>query len=678
MTTFTQSTRQFRLTTPLGADVLLCVRWSCTEAVSSLFDLRIVAASEKRDIMPKDLLLKTVSLHVKPKDGAERWFTGIVRHVERSLASEGPLVEYVLHVVPPAWLLTQGSGYHVYQDKDVVAILRDNVGSIATDWQLQGAFAPAPSRTRYQESRWNFMARLLEREGAWFTFKHTASACTMLVANSSAAATVQNGVTELRDTNWQENAQLVTATTSQQPFIKKVVVGSSQAELFKKDNREEANAPSFPATPGAWSLDPGAFPATSEHQLYEFIAGQARDGAAKGGGETPAELGKLVEDLKRQALLRSQAETASSSRLRGESNSTGLAAGAKVGIHSDAEKSLNGQYFITSVEHYGDNGGYIAGDRSAASYSNHFTAIPYDVVYRPPRWAPWPSVQGMHVATVIGPAGEEIFTDKLGRVRVAFEWDREASTPHGPGDACWVRVAQMVAGPGWGTFFLPRVGHQVLVSFLGGDPDAPVVVGSFYNNVNMPQIKLPDDKTQSAMRTRSSPQGSAENYNELRFEDKKGSEEVTFQAEKDFKGLIKHDSTLIVKEGNQTITLEQGDQTLTIQQGKYTMTVKGDVTSEVQSGNWLTTVKAGDSTTKVSAGKSALEAAQDITIESKSGKVTITSPMQIELKVGPSSIKLTPQGVEIAGVMFKATANAMAEVSGSAMLTLKGGVVMIN
>lgn len=678
MTTFTQSTRQFRLTTPLGADVLLCVRWSCTEAVSSLFDLRIVAASEKRDIMPKDLLLKTVSLHVQPKDGAERWFTGIVRHVERSLASEGPLVEYVLHVVPPAWLLTQGSGYHVYQDKDVLAILRENVGSIATDWQLQGAFAPVPSRTRYQESRWNFMARLLEREGAWFTFKHTASACTMLVANSSAAATVQNGVTELRDTNWLKNAQLVTATTSQQPFIKKVVVGSSQAELFKKDNREDANAPTFPSSPGAWSLDPGAFPATSEHQLYEFIAGQARDGAAKGGGETPAELGNLVEDLKRQALLRSQAETASSSRLRGESNSTGLVAGAKVGIHSEAEASLNGQYFITSVEHYGDNGGYIAGDRSAASYSNHFTAIPYDVVFRPPRWAPWPSVQGMHVATVIGPAGEEIFTDKLGRIRVAFEWDREASTPNGPGDACWVRVAQMVAGPGWGTFFLPRVGHQVLVSFLGGDPDAPVVVGSFYNNVNMPQIKLPDDKTQSAMRTRSSPQGSAETYNELRFEDKKGSEEVTFQAEKDFKGLIKHDSTLIVKEGNQTITLEQGDQTLTIQQGKYTMTVKGDVTSEVQSGNWLTTVKTGDSTTKVSAGKSALEAAQDITIESKSGKVTITSPMQIELKVGPSSIKLTPQGVEIAGVMFKATANAMAEVSGSAMLTLKGGVVMIN
>ena len=678
MTTFSQSTRQFRLTTPLGADVLLCVRWSCTEAVSSLFDLRIVAASEKRDIAPKDLLLKTVSLHVKPKDGAERWFTGIVRHVERSLGSEGPLVEYVLHVVPPAWLLTQGSGYAVYQDKDWVAILRDTVGSIAMDWQLQGSVAPVPSRTRYQESRWNFAARLLEREGAWFTFRHTASACTMLVANSSASAVVQNGVTELRDTSWVGNAQLLSATTSQQPFIKKTVVGSSQAELFKRDNREDATAPKFPSAPGGWALDPGTFPATFEHQLYEFIAGQGRDGATKSGGETPAELGKLVEDLRKQAALRSQADTASSSRLRGESGSTGLMPGAKLGIHSDAEPALDGQYFITSVVHYGDNGGYIAGDRSPASYSNHFTAIPFDVVYRPPRWAHWPSVQGMHVATVIGPAGEEIFTDKLGRIRVAFEWDRDASTPNGPGDACWVRVAQMVAGPGWGTFFLPRVGHQVLVSFLGGDPDAPVVVGSFYNNVNMPQIKLPDDKTQSAMRTRSSPQGSAETYNELRFEDKKGAEEVTFQAERDFKGLIKHDSTLTVKEGNQTITLEQGDQSLTISKGKYTMTVKGDVTSEVQSGNWLTTVKAGDSTTKVSAGKSALEAAKDITIESKGGKVTITSPMQIELKVGGSSIKLTPAGVEIAGTMFKASGQVTAEVSGGAMLTLKGGVVMIN
>ena len=678
MATFTQDTRPFRLTTPLGPDVLLCVRWSCSEAVSSLFELRIVAASERRDIKPKDLLLKTVTLHCKPDSGTERFFTGIVNHVERSLGSPGPLVEYVLNVVPPAWLLAQGSGYQVYQDKEVPAILRDALSAVKVDWQLQGTFAPVPSRTRYRESRWAFAARLMEREGAWFTFKHTASECTMLVADSSASATVQHGLTELRDTDWKDNAQLLEVSTAQQPFIKKQVVGSSQARLFGKDNREEAQAQPFPDSPGHWALDPSAFPASLENQLYEYIAGEAHDGADKGGGETPSELSKLVDDLRRQAKLRAEGETASSSRLSGASTATGLMAGAKVTLHSDSEKAVNGDYLVLSVEHHGENGGYLGGDRSMRSYSNQFTCIPHSVAFRPPRRTHWPEVQGMHVATVVGPSGEEIFTDTLGRVRVVFEWNRDAKTPNGPGDACWVRVAQMIAGPGWGTFFLPRIGQQVLVSFLGGDPDAPVVVGSLYNNVNKPQIKLPDDKTQSAMRTRSSPHGSAETYNELRFEDKKDAEQVVFQAQKDFLGVIKHDSTLTVKEGNQSVTLEQGNQTLKISQGKYTIDVKGDITTDVQSGNTVTTVKSGNSTTKISAGKSALEAAQDITVETKGGKVTITSPMQIELKVGSSSIKLTPTGVEIAGVMFKASGSATAEVSGSAMLTLKGGVVMIN
>ncbi len=677
MPKYTQSTRDFQLTTPLGTDVLLCASWSCAEAVSSLFDLRIVALSERRDITPKELLLKTVSLLCKTGSG-ERHFTGIVRHVERLSDVAGPFAEYVLHVVPPAWLLTQGSGYKVYQDKDLQAILRDVLAGVTVDWQLQGSFDPVPSRTRFDESRWSFATRLLERDGIWFTFTHTASACTMVLANSMASASVRHGLTELRDTGWDGNAELLGLTTHQQPFIKKVVVGTSQPGLFGRENREEAQAPAMQSSPGNWPLDPSAFPAEFETQLYEFVAGQGRDGADKGGGATASELGKLVTDLRHQALLHAQASTATSSRAVGSSRATGLAAGAKVGIHRTGESAANGQYFITSVEHAGSNGSYLGGDDAAPSYHNEFTCVPHSVVYRPPRQTQWPVVQGVHVATVVGPSGEEIFTDKLGRVRVVFEWNRDASAPNGPGDACWVRVAQLVSGAGWGAFFLPRVGHQVLVSFLGGDPDAPVVVGSLYNNTNMPQIKLPDDKTQSAVRSRSSPQGSAENYNELRFEDKKGEEEVTFQAERDFIALIKHDSTLTVKEGNQSITIQKGDQTLTVEKGKYSITVEKDVATEVKSGHWLTTVKAGDSTTKVSAGKSLLEVAKDITIESKGGKVSITAPMAIELKCGPSTIKISPSGVEISGPTFKASANATAEVSGSAMLTLKGGIVMIN
>jgi type VI secretion system secreted protein VgrG len=213
-----------------------------------------------------------------------------------------------------------------------------------------------------------------------------------------------------------------------------------------------------------------------------------------------------------------------------------------------------------------------------------------------------------------------------------------------------------------------------------------VVVGSLYNDVNMPQIKLPDDKTQTAMRTRSSPKGTADMYNELRFEDKGGAEQVVFQAQRDFLGVIKHDSTLTVKEGNQTVTVEKGDQSLTISKGKLTITVEQ---------NHATTVKQGDMTTEVKTGKFSLEASKDVALKSKtakmlleamadisvkssSGKIEISAPMSIELKCGGSSIKISPTGVEITGPQFKASGSAMAEVSGGGMLTLKGGVVMIN
>jgi type VI secretion system secreted protein VgrG len=442
----------------------------------------------------------------------------------------------------------------------------------------------------------------------------------------------------------------------------------------------------LPASPGDWPLDPSAFPASFETQLYEYVTGGSFDATNKSGGETSAELQKIVQALQAQAKLHAQAGAAGSSRLVGSSTATGLMAGAKVGIRCGGQADVNGDYFVTSVQHQGANGSYVGGDGNAWSYSNEFTCIPHSVLYRPPRVTPWPTVPGVHVATVVGPSGEEIFTDKFGRVRVVFEWNRDAETPNGPGDTCWVRVAQMVSGPGWGSFFLPRIGHQVLVSFLGGDPDQPVVVGSLYNDVNMPQVKLPDDKTQSAIRTRSTPRGSAEMYNELRFEDKKDAELVVFQAQKDFKGLIKHDSTLIVKEGNQTVTVEQGDQSLTVTKGKLTITVEQNHATTVKSGDMTTEVKAGKSSLEVQgdiamkskSAKMLLEAMADITVKSTGGKIEISSPLSIELKVGGSSIKVSPTGVEVSGPQVKVSGSAQAEVSGGGMLTLKGGVVMIN
>lgn len=687
MPTYSQATRPFQLTTPLGKDVLLCMSWTCSEAVSSLFDLRVVACSERKDIEPRELLLKTVSLKCDPGSGSERFFTGIVRHVERLPQESGPLAEYVLHVVPPVWLLTLGSGFEVFQDEKLPDILKKVLTGVPVDSRLTATYEPVPSRTRYDESKWNFVTRLLERDGLWFTFTHKADECKLLVADGMAAAEVRHGLEVLSDLNWKDDARLLSVGVWQQPFVRNTVVGTSHVELTGRENREQATAPDVTGGGGAWPLKASSLPAALEHQIYEYLVGADHDGVDKGGGAQAAKVAKVGKALTSQATLRAQAESAGSMRLVGTSTATALAAGAKVDLKCATHAGVSGKYFVLAVEHFGENGSYFGGDNASQGYSNQFTCINSTQVFRPPRHTPVPIVHGMHVATVIGPSGEEIFTDKHGRVRVAFEWNRDAKTPNGPGDACWVRVAQMVAGSGFGSFFLPRVGHQVLVSFLGGDPDAPIVVGSLYNDKNAPQIKLPDDKDQSAMRTRSTPNGSKENFNELRFVDKKGSELVNFQAEKDFVGLIKNESkmvidkshethtlnegnqTLTIKKGNQTVTISEGEQSVTISKGKRTIKVKGDLTTTVESGNEVT---------KVDQGKSTHEVMSDISIKSKTGKIAIEAMSGIELKCGGSTIKMTPAGIEISSIQFKASGSAMAEVSGGGMLTLKGGVVMIN
>ena len=678
MPTYTQDTRPFQLTTPLGKDVLLCMSWTCSEAVSSMFDLRVVACSERKDIEPRELLLKPVSLKCNPGSKLQRFFTGIVRHVERLPQEPGPLAEYVLHVVPPAWLLTLGSGFELFQDKKLPDILKAVLTGLPVDWRMTATYEEAPSRTRYDESKWHFVARLLERDGLWFTFTHKADECKLLVADSMAAAEVRHGLQELNDLQWDDDARLLSIGVRQQPFVRNTVVGTSHVALTGRENREQATAPDVTGGDGAWPLQASSLPAALEHQIYEYLVGADHDGVDKGGGAQEAKVGKVGKALTSQATLRAQADSAGSTRLVGTSTATALTAGARVDLKCSAQSGVSGKFFVLAVEHFGENGSYFGGDNSSQGYSNQFTCINATQVFRPPRQTPWPIVHGMHVATVIGPSGEEIFTDKHGRVRVAFEWNRDAQVPNGPGAACWVRVAQMVAGPGFGSFFLPRVGHQVLVSFLGGDPDAPVVVGSLYNDKNAPQVKLPDDKDQSALRTRSTPKGSKDNFNELRFVDKKGSEEVNFQAEKNFVGLIKKDSTMVVdkgnethtlNEGNQTLTIKKGEQTITISQGKRTIKVKGDLTTTVESGNEVT---------KVDQGKSTHEVLSDVAIKSKTGKIEITATTGIELKCGGSTIKMTQAGIEISGLQFKASGSGTAEVSGGGMLTLKGGIVMIN
>jgi type VI secretion system secreted protein VgrG len=266
-----------------------------------------------------------------------------------------------------------------------------------------------------------------------------------------------------------------------------------------------------------------------------------------------------------------------------------------------------------------------------AFYSNTFSCILASVPFRPARATPEPIVYGPQTARVIDESAsgssEEIWPDKYGRVRVRFPWDREAKY------ACWVRVAQPWAGNMWGHQWIPRVGDEVVVTFLEGDPDCPLIVGSVYNSTNMPPFALPDNKTQSGIQTHSSTGGGSSNYNMLRFEDKDGSEEIYVQAEKDVNVLVKN---------NRTTTIHVDD-TETVETGNHSLTVsEGNRTAEITAGNDSLTVDKGNVT----------HTAQMGTYQVTAMQIQLTATSSITITCGGSSISLSPASITMTSPMI--------------------------
>jgi type VI secretion system secreted protein VgrG len=294
--------------------------------------------------------------------------------------------------------------------------------------------------------------------------------------------------------------------------------------------------------------------------------------------------------------------------------------------------SEDGNYVLTRVEHEGQQP--LRTGEDAYMYKNDFTCIPSALPYRPQRVTEIPSVRGVQLATVVGPAGEEIFPDKYGRVKVQFHWDRQGKNDID--SSCWLRVGTHWAGKQWGAIHIPRIGQEVIVDFEEGDPDHPIIIGSVYNADMMPPYTLPDNKTQSGIKSRSSKGGSPDNYNEIRFEDKKGSEEILVHAERDMTIEVERNRTTHI--GKTMMT--PGDDTLTVE-------------------NNLT---------------------EKINNEQSTEAVT-----KITIKCGQSSIVMDPVSITISSMMIKIDAKVqlqehapMVQINADAMLILKGGLTMIN
>jgi type VI secretion system secreted protein VgrG len=317
---------------------------------------------------------------------------------------------------------------------------------------------------------------------------------------------------------------------------------------------------------------------------------------------------------------------------------------------------------------------------SGIHFDCKFEAIGSQRPFRSASITPKPVVKGPQTALVVGKSGEEIWTDQYGRVKVQFHWDRLGEKNEN--SSCWLRVAQIWAGKQWGAIHIPRIGQEVIVDFLEGDPDQPIVTGRVYNSEQKVPYDLPANQTQSGLKSRSTKEGTAELFNELRFEDKKDEEQIYFHAQKNFDRVVENNDTLKVgfekkDKGNQTIDI-YNDRTVTLEKGHDKLQIKeGNRTELIDKGNDELTIAQGNNTITISQG--------NLTIKIDAGKASIEAAQEILLKVGNSSITIKPAAIELASVNIKSTADgqleatgAQAKVTGSGMLDLNGGTIMMN
>lgn len=484
------------------------------EKISEPFLITLNLVSED-EIHFNEVIKKNGLLTVTGKD-QDRYFQGIINNF--ILTGEvGRFYSYQATLVPRVWLMGINKNFRIFQEMTTVEIvtklLEENaISSDAYNLRLTQQYQPRRYCTQYGESDFRFISRILEEEGIYYFFEHTEDGHVLVLADNNVAFSSIDGETEIE---FHHNAGLV----NDKEVIDGFVYGSSITPGRVTHTNYNFKGPTVNM---AVSTKGNTH---EEYEIYEYPGNYAFP--QEGSSRTNAHLqeAKTMEEC-----------------AQGTSNCARFIPGCTFEIVDHSFADLNQEYTLLSVTHcgtqpnvYGEYSG-IGGDYT---YSNSFTAIPYSIAFRPAKSIKKPYVRGIQSAVVTGPPGEEIYPDEYGRVKVQFHWDREGQK--NDKSSCWLRFSQPWSGQTWGMITIPRVGDEVLVDFINGDPDWPIIVGSV-NNAESPALySLPANKTQSGIRTRSYPNGGRDNFHELRFEDQKGSEEIYLQSEKDWNILVKND-----------------------------------------------------------------------------------------------------------------------------------------
>lgn len=586
MSAFTQDERLLKFTSPLGENVLLPDRLSGTEGISELFSYTLdLLATPDTTIDPKKIIGQKVTVAIQADDsGTKRYINGHVASFEM-LGGDDDFNNYRATIVPSVWALALNKNTRVFQNQTVTDVVKAVLGAykISPAIETSATYIPMEYCTQYRETDLDFISRLLEQHGILYYFKHTENDHTLTLQDTSSKLSdcaIQSSFRYApQPGDWEGHYDFVI-----QKFFSKSTMVTGKHSIWDYSFIRYKTLPD--SSTSAATKGPLGTNSNEDYDYADSAAAYLKKDASD----------SKIGDLATQFLnIRRDSSDAETSIAEGESNAIPMQPGYSFSMTENPQGGLNTKYLLTRVRIEAEQlPSYRTRTKAAPDpFSSFFTAIPFSIPYRPPIKTPKPVVHGMHTGFVVVPSGEDSYMDKYGRVNVQFWWDRlrKANTP----DNTLLRVAQQWAGTGWGTYFWPRVNDEVLIDFIEGDPDQPIVVGSVYNGVNMPKYDPAKQYTLSGILTRSSKEGGAANANELRFEDLKGKEQVYMNAERDYDLHVEHDwHTLVGNEQHSKITTNQfeevdGDSHLLIK-GKQLHEIDGEADLNVK-GNQI--VKVG-------------------------------------------------------------------------------------
>ncbi|RQP36512.1 type VI secretion system Vgr family protein [Burkholderia ubonensis] len=691
-----QSNRLFTIQTPMkGRSDLVVVDFQCTEGMSQNFEIHARLASQDANIELKKLIGQPVTITLQLTDALasseERYFHGYVGSFTH-LDHDGGFTLYSATIVPWLWMLSRSRDIRIFQEENTEAILSKvfrEYGKIASfEFRLSKSTKNRSYCTQYRETDLEFVERLMQEDGLFFFYEHAKDGHKLIITDNSIAAKPIDGRSPVLQYTKGEPLDSLAVVTSFQASrqLESASVGLKTFDYKAPHARRYVS--------GGTEVNQGEVPA---YEVYDYLGEH---------GFADSDRGEALTRFRTQALA------AHSKVFVGVTTSRRLSPGRYFELddhydHSQA-KPEDRQFLLTTVTHSGANN-YQAGE-GAASYQCSFTCIRKKIPYRPAFTIERPSIIGPQTAIVVGPEGEEIYTDNLGRVKVQFHWDRLGK--RNQGSSCWVRVGQPWASSGFGMIQIPRIGDEVVVIFLDGNPDRPLIIASTYNAANMPPWVLPANATQSGILTRSTKTGNVNTANAIRFEDKKGAEEVWLHAEKDQRLEVEHDESHWVgndrsKNIDHDETVHVGhDRTETVDNNE-TITIGVDRTENVGNNETLTvggnrdeTIKGmenvlialtatetvglakaltvGGTYTVTVAGAintaAGLASAEEVGLSKTTmvGKTyTITAGDRIELKTGKASIVLESSGhITISGTSI--------DILGSEAVTVDGKTVDLN